>query len=161
MPRSAAPSGDAIHRGGARAQHPRPGRPTRRRPPNSEIASRIRSPKLAVTSCGRLKAPDTSAATRSGKYHLGLPSFGLGHRALAGLDIREIAQPVLRQLVESRASRPPRHLDRGRAMYIEKTTHRLRQDDTWIGAAWTALHRRRKALSPTCRRDVDNISRKE
>src|SRR5437868_12129544 len=37
----------------------------------------------------------------SHRYHLGLKVVGLSHRALASLDVREVAEPILKQLVES------------------------------------------------------------
>src|SRR3954465_7767635 len=90
---------------------------------NSEIASRIKIPKSSASYI--LRALESAGYVRrdreNGKYHLGLAVVGLGHRALAGLDIREIAQPVLRQLVEkSGFSAHLAILDRGRALYIEK-----------------------------------------
>jgi DNA-binding IclR family transcriptional regulator len=104
---------------------------------NSEIATRIKIPKSSASYI--LRALESAGYVRrdreSGKYHLGLAVVGLGHRALAGLDIREIAQPVLRQLVEkSGFSAHLAILDRGRAMYIEKTDSTgFVKMNTWVG----------------------------
>jgi IclR family transcriptional regulator, KDG regulon repressor len=104
---------------------------------NSEIATRIKIPKSSASYI--LRALEGAGYVRrdreNGKYHLGLAVVGLGHRALAGLDIREIAQPVLRQLVEkSGFSAHLAILDRGRAMYIEKTDSTgFVKMNTWIG----------------------------
>src|SRR5437763_1118609 len=101
------------------------------------LASRIKIPKSSASYI--LRALESAGYVRrdreNGKYHLGLAVVGLGHRALAGLDIREIAQPVLRQLVEkSGFSAHLAILDRGRAMYIEKTDSTgFVKMNTWIG----------------------------
>src|SRR5437763_14738789 len=90
---------------------------------NSEIATRIKIPKSSASYI--LRALESAGYVRrdreSGKYHLGLAVVGLGHRALDGLDIREIEQPVLRQLVVKSCFSP--HLailDCGRAVKIDK-----------------------------------------
>src|SRR5437763_16814049 len=91
---------------------------------NSEIATRIKIPKSSASYI--LRALESAGYVRrdreSGKYHLGLAVVGLGHRALAGLDIREIAQPVLRQMCEkSGYSDNIVIIDRGRDLYIVNT----------------------------------------
>ena len=104
---------------------------------NSEIATRMKIPKSSASYI--LRALETAGFVRrnreSGKYHLGSAVISLGHRALAGMDIRQIAQPVLRSLVERTGfSAHLAILDRGRAMYIERfeSTGFVRMN-TWIG----------------------------
>ncbi len=55
------------------------------------------------------------------KYHLGLKLFELGSRAVARLDIRERARPVLEQLVaETGETAHLCVLDQGEVLYLEK-----------------------------------------
>lgn len=104
---------------------------------NSEISQRLKIPKSSASYI--LRALEHGGYLRrgreDGRYHIGLAVVSLSHRALAGLDIREMALPVLRQLVE--ASHLTAHLaimDHGRAVYIEKVeAPSFVKMDTWLG----------------------------
>lgn len=71
----------------------------------------------------------------SNRYHLGLKVVGLSHRALAALDVREVAEPIMRQLVET--SHLTCHLaiyDREEAVYIAKVdAPGFVKMNTWVG----------------------------
>jgi DNA-binding IclR family transcriptional regulator len=104
---------------------------------NSEISRKLKIPKSSASYI--LRALEDGGYLRrdveSGKYKLGLKLLSLRHSALAELDIREIAIPVMRQLVES--SGRTAHLailDRGEAVYIERVeAPGFIKMDTWIG----------------------------
>src|SRR5919204_771457 len=104
---------------------------------NSEISHRLKIPKSSASYI--LRALERGGYLRrgreDGRYHIGLAVVSLSHRALAGLDVREMAQPVLRQLVD--ASGLTAHLailDHGRAVYIEKVeAPGFVKMDTWLG----------------------------
>src|SRR5688500_7865891 len=104
---------------------------------NSEISQRLKIPKSSASYI--LRALERGGYLRrgreDGRYHIGLAVVSLSHRALAGLDVREMALPVLRQLVE--ASGLTAHLailDHGRAVYIEKVeAPGFVKMDTWLG----------------------------
>ena len=104
---------------------------------NAEISQRLKIPKSSASYI--LRALENSGYLRrgreDGRYHIGLAVVSLSHRALAGLDIREMALPVLRQLVD--AARLTAHLailDHGRAVYIEKVeAPSFVKMDTWLG----------------------------
>lgn len=104
---------------------------------NSEISRRLKIPKSSASYI--LRALEHGGYLRrgreDGRYHIGLAVVSLSHRALAGLDIREMALPVLRQLVD--ASHLTSHLailDHGRAVYIEKVeAPSFVKMDTWLG----------------------------
>src|SRR5437868_4057443 len=90
---------------------------------NSEISRRLKIPKSSASYI--LRTLERGGYLRrdreSGKYRLGLALVSLSHRALASLDIRELALPHLRQLVEhSGFTAHMAILDHGRAVYIEK-----------------------------------------
>ncbi len=71
----------------------------------------------------------------SGKYRLGLKVLSLGRDVLAGMDIGELARPVLRTLVErTQMTAHLAMLDRGEAVYIEKVdSPGFVKMDTWVG----------------------------
>jgi DNA-binding IclR family transcriptional regulator len=104
---------------------------------NSEISRKLKIPKSSASYI--LRALEDGGYLRrdadSGKYKIGLKLLSLRHSALAELDVREIALPVMRQLVES--SSRTAHLailDRGEAVYIERVeAPGFIKMDTWIG----------------------------
>jgi DNA-binding IclR family transcriptional regulator len=104
---------------------------------NSDISHRLKIPKSSASYI--LRVLEHGGYLRrgrdDGRYHIGLAVVSLSHRALATLDIREIALPVLRQLVES--SGFTAHcaiLDNGRAVYVEKVeAPGFVKMDTWLG----------------------------
>src|SRR5207302_6486928 len=69
------------------------------------------------------------------RYYLGLKVVGLSHRALAALDVREIAEPVLRQLVDT--TQLTAHVaiyDREEAGYVEQIdTPGFVKMNSWVG----------------------------
>ena len=73
--------------------------------------------------------------SETNRYHLGLKIVGLSHRALADLDVREVAEPIMRQLVET--SHLTCHLaiyDREEAVYIAKVdAPGFVKMNTWVG----------------------------
>jgi IclR family transcriptional regulator, KDG regulon repressor len=89
---------------------------------NSELSRKLKVPKSSTTYV--LRALESGGYVRrepEGKYRLGLTLLSLSHRAIASLDIRDIAQPVLQSLVD--ASGLTAHLavlDQGQAVYIAK-----------------------------------------
>jgi DNA-binding IclR family transcriptional regulator len=104
---------------------------------NAEISQRLKIPKSSASYI--LRALEHGGYVRrgrdDGRYHIGLAVVSLSHRALAGLDIRELALPVMRQLVET--SGFTAHLgilDHGRAVYVEKVeAPGFVKMDTWLG----------------------------
>jgi DNA-binding IclR family transcriptional regulator len=71
----------------------------------------------------------------SGRYRLGLKVLSLSRGALSGLDIRDVAQPILRPLVERiQLTVHLAILDHGEAVYIEKVeAPGFIKMDTWVG----------------------------
>lgn len=104
---------------------------------NADINRRLKIPKSSASYILRslVKGGYLRRDRESGRYYLGLRVVSLSHRALAGLDIREIAQPILRQLVES--SQLTAHLailDHGQMVYIEKSdAPGFVKMNTWVG----------------------------
>jgi len=104
---------------------------------NSDINRRLRIPKSSASYILRalVKNGYLRRDRETGRYHLGLRVVNLSHRALAGLDIREIAQPILRQLVDhSHLTSHLAILDHGQAVYIEKIdAPGFVKMNTWVG----------------------------
>lgn len=71
----------------------------------------------------------------TGKYYLGLKVLSLNRGVLTGLDIRELALPVLRSLVERvQLTAHLAVLDHGQAVYVEKVeAPGFIKMDTWVG----------------------------
>lgn len=104
---------------------------------NSEISRRLAIPKSSASYI--LRTLEQSGYLRrergTGRYRLGLKVLSLSHAAMAGLDIREVAAPVLRELVErSHLTAHLAVLDQGEAVYIEKAdAPGFIKMDTWVG----------------------------
>ncbi len=104
---------------------------------NSELSRRLEIPKSSASYI--LRTLEQHGYLRreasTGKYRLGLKMLSFTHGAMAGLDIREIALPLLRQLVErSRLTAHLAILDHGEAVYIEKVdAPGFVKMDTWVG----------------------------
>lgn len=104
---------------------------------NSEISRRLQIPKSSASYI--LRTLERQGYLRrerhTGKYRLGLKVLNLSHRVLLGLDIREMALPVLRQLVErSHLTAHLAVLDHGEAVYIERVeAPGFIKMDTWVG----------------------------
>lgn len=71
----------------------------------------------------------------SGKYRLGLKVLNLGRGALSGVDVREVALPLMRQLVEhTHVTSHLAILDGNQAVYVEKVeSPGFIKMDTWVG----------------------------
>ncbi|MBI3949315.1 MAG: IclR family transcriptional regulator [Acidobacteria bacterium] len=104
---------------------------------NSEISRRLEIPKSSASYILRTLEQEgyLRRDRHTGKYRLGLKVLNLSHRVLLGLDIRELALPVLRQLVErSHLTAHLAILDHGEAVYIEKVdAPGFIKMDTWVG----------------------------
>lgn len=104
---------------------------------HSEISRRLEIPKSTATYLlrslerrGYLRREGTR-----GKYHLGLKVLGLHRSALAGLEIRELAQPLLQALVErTQLTVHLAVLYHDQAIYVEKAEAAgFVRMDTWVG----------------------------
>jgi IclR family acetate operon transcriptional repressor len=70
-----------------------------------------------------------------GKYRLGMKVLALSRGALSGVDVREIALPIMRNLVDHiHITTHLAILDHGQAVYVEKVEPKsFIKMDTWIG----------------------------
>ena len=104
---------------------------------NADINRRLKIPKSSASYILRalVKSGYLRRDRETARYHLGLKVVGLSHRALAGLDIREMADPILRQLVDS--TQLTAHLavlDNEEAVYIAKVdASGFVKMNTWVG----------------------------
>ncbi len=104
---------------------------------NAELSRRFNIPKSSASYLLRALAQRgyvrRDAAT--GKYRLGLRVLALHRAALAGFDVRGLARPALRRLVERTGLTV--HLavlDHGQAVYLEKAdAPGFIKMDTWVG----------------------------
>jgi IclR family acetate operon transcriptional repressor len=103
---------------------------------NAEVHRKLKIPKSSasyilrtLTKAGYLRRDSDD------RYHIGLKVVGLSHRALGGLDVREVALPIMRHLVD--ASQLTAHLaiyDREEAVYVEKVdAPGFVKMNTWVG----------------------------
>ncbi len=104
---------------------------------NAEISRRLGIPKSSASYILRAleRRGYVGREVSTGRYRIGLKVLSLSRGALAGLDIRDAALPVLRQLVErSQLSAHLAILDHGEAVYIEKVgAPGFIKMDTWVG----------------------------
>jgi IclR family acetate operon transcriptional repressor len=104
---------------------------------NSELSRRLEIPKSSASYILRTleQRGYLRRESSTGRYRLGLKMLSFTRGALAGLDIREIALPLLRQLVErSHLTAHLAILDHGEAVYIEKVeAPGFIKMDTWVG----------------------------
>jgi DNA-binding IclR family transcriptional regulator len=104
---------------------------------NSELSRRLGMPKSSASYI--LRTLEGHGYLRrepaTGKYRLGLRILGLSRDVLAGLDIKEVALPVLRSLVErTQLTAHLAVLDHSEAVYIEKVEGPgFIKMDTWVG----------------------------
>jgi DNA-binding IclR family transcriptional regulator len=103
---------------------------------NSEISRKLGIPKSTASYI--LRTLETNGYLRrdqANKYRLGLKVISLSHRALSGLDITEVAMPVLRSLAERyKITAHLAILDQGEVVYIEKAdAPGFIKMDTWVG----------------------------
>ncbi len=104
---------------------------------NADISRKLRIPKSSASYILRTlqhrgylrRDPET------GRYRLGVKVLSLSRGALSGLDVREAALPVMRQLVEhSHLTAHLAILDGDEAVYVEKVdAPGFIKMDTWVG----------------------------
>ncbi len=104
---------------------------------NAEISRKLKIPKSSASYILRtLEARGyVNRDPESGKYRVGLKILSLSRGALSGIDVREVALPIMRHLVEkTNLTCHLAILDGADAVYIEKVepTGFLRVD-TWVG----------------------------
>jgi len=104
---------------------------------NSEISRRLNIPKSTASYILRTLEQNRyiSRDRSTGRYRLGLKLLALGRGIQIGREIREVARPILRRLVErSGLTAHLAVLDHGEAVYIEKSEAAgFIKLDTWIG----------------------------
>src|ERR1700756_2651886 len=104
---------------------------------NAEISLKLNIPKSAASYI--LRTLETQGyLTRdstSGKYRVGLKILSLSRGALSGIDVREVALPIMRHLVEKTSlTCHLAILDGPEAVYIEKVEPPgFIRMDTWVG----------------------------
>jgi DNA-binding IclR family transcriptional regulator len=104
---------------------------------NAEISRKLQIPKSSASYI--LRTLETQGyltrAEQTGKYRVGLKVLSLSRGALSGIDVREVALPIMRHLVEkTNLTCHLAILDGPDAVYIEKVepTGFIRMD-TWVG----------------------------
>jgi DNA-binding IclR family transcriptional regulator len=104
---------------------------------NAEISRKLDIPKSSASYI--LRALEKHGYLRrqreTGKYRLGLKILNLGRGALSGVDVREVALPIMRQLVEHvHITSHMAILDGTQAVYVERVeSPGFIKMDTWIG----------------------------
>src|SRR5579863_1918179 len=104
---------------------------------NAEISRKLRIPKSSASYILRTleKQNYLNRDPLTGKYRVGLKILSLSRGALSGIDVREVALPVMRHLMEkTNLTCHLAILDGPDAVYIEKVepTGFIRMD-TWVG----------------------------
>jgi DNA-binding IclR family transcriptional regulator len=104
---------------------------------NAELSRKLQIPKSSASYI--LRTLETQGYLnrdrQSGKYRVGLKILSLSRGALSGIDVREVALPIMRRLVEkTNLTCHLAILDGPDAVYIEKVepTGFIRMD-TWVG----------------------------
>lgn len=104
---------------------------------NAELSRKLAIPKSSASYILRTleRRGYLRRMAESGKYRLGLKVLSLGRNVLAGLDIGEVARPVMRHLVDrTQLTTHLAVLDHGEAVYIEKVdAPGFIKMDTWVG----------------------------
>ena len=104
---------------------------------NAEISRKLDIPKSSASYI--LRALEKHGYLRrereTGKYRLGLKILNLGRSALSGVDVREVALPIMRHLVEHvHITSHLAILDGTQAVYVERVeSPGFIRMDTWIG----------------------------
>jgi len=104
---------------------------------NAEISRKLEIPKSTASYILRTLVSKgyLNRDPESGKYRVGLKILSLSRGALSGIDVREVALPIMRHLVEkTNLTCHLAILDGPEAVYIEKVepTGFIRMD-TWVG----------------------------
>src|SRR6185369_12166997 len=103
---------------------------------NADLSRRLEIPKSSASYI--LRALEKHGYVRrddGGKYRLGMKVLSLSRNALTGLDVREVALPLMRELVNrSHLTVHLAILDGDEAVYIEKVdSPGFIKMDTWVG----------------------------
>src|SRR5579862_5954651 len=104
---------------------------------NAEISRKLEIPKSSASYI--LRTLETQGYlnrdANSGKYRVGLKILSLSRGALSGIDVREVALPIMRHLVEKTSlTCHLAILDGPEAVYIEKVEPQgFIRMDTWVG----------------------------
>src|SRR3954465_11476784 len=104
---------------------------------NAEISRKLQIPKSSASYILRTLEQQNylNRDDQSGKYRVGLKILSLSRGALSGIDVREVALPIMRRLVDkTNLTCHLAILDGPEAVYIEKVepTGFIRMD-TWVG----------------------------
>jgi IclR family acetate operon transcriptional repressor len=104
---------------------------------NAEISRKLKIPKSSASYILRTleKQAYLKRDTETGKYRVGLKILSLSRGALSGIDVREVALPVMRHLMEkTNLTCHLAILDGPEAVYIEKVEPQgFIRMDTWVG----------------------------
>ena len=104
---------------------------------NAEISRKLKIPKSSASYILRTleKQGYVNRDSQSGKYRVGLKILSLSRGALSGIDVREVALPIMRHLVEKTSlTCHLAILDGPEAVYIEKVEPPgFIRMDTWVG----------------------------
>lgn len=104
---------------------------------NAEISRKLQIPKSSASYILRTleKQAYLNRDAESGKYRVGLKILSLSRGALSGIDVREVALPIMRHLMEkTNLTCHLAILDGPEAVYIEKVEPQgFIRMDTWVG----------------------------
>jgi DNA-binding IclR family transcriptional regulator len=104
---------------------------------NAEISRKLQIPKSSASYILRTleKQAYLTRDSDSGKYRVGLKILSLSRGALSGIDVREVALPIMRHLMEkTNLTCHLAILDGPEAVYIEKIEPQgFIRMDTWVG----------------------------
>jgi DNA-binding IclR family transcriptional regulator len=104
---------------------------------NAEISRKLQIPKSSASYILRTleRQAYLNRDTGTGKYRVGLKILSLSRGALSGLDVREVALPIMRHLMEkTNLTCHLAILDGPDAVYIEKVEPQgFIKMDTWVG----------------------------
>lgn len=104
---------------------------------NAEISRKLQIPKSSASYILRTleKQGYLNRNLETGKYRVGLKVLSLSRGALSGIDVREVALPIMRHLMEkTHLTCHLAILDGTDAVYIEKVEpHGFIRMDTWVG----------------------------
>ena len=103
---------------------------------NAEISRKLEIPKSSASYILRtLEKQGYLNRDQSGKYRVGLKILSLSRGALSGIDVREVALPIMRRLMEkTNLTCHLAILDGPEAVYIEKVEPQgFIRMDTWVG----------------------------
>lgn len=104
---------------------------------NADISRKLEIPKSSASYILRTleKQGYLNRDSQSGKYRVGLKILSLSRGALSGIDVREVALPIMRRLMEKTSlTCHLAILDGPEAVYIEKVEPQgFIRMDTWVG----------------------------